>query len=95
MNCGVFPVACELGRELAQHLQPLRQAEHRGLLRVAQNRHHQLFEHLAAPLNQIQVPIGRWIKRAGIDGDDLLQESSIFLTDDRQARVKEDSMRQG
>jgi hypothetical protein len=41
------------------------------------------------------VPVGRRIKRAGIDGNDLLQESSIFLTDNRQARVKEDSMRQG
>ncbi|MGA8313453.1 MAG: hypothetical protein WB755_25745, partial [Terriglobales bacterium] len=45
-------------------------------------------------LNQIQVPVGRWIKRAGIDGDDLLQSSSFFLTGCRQAWVKEDSMRQ-
>jgi hypothetical protein len=41
------------------------------------------------------VPVGRWIKRAGIDRDDLFQASSLFLTENRQAWVKEDSMRQG
>src|SRR6185437_6013987 len=43
-----------------------------------QDGHDQLVENLAAPFDQIQVPVGRWIKRAGIDGDDLLQRSPHF-----------------
>ena len=37
---------------------------------------HQLFEHLAASLNQIEVPVGGRIKRPGIDSDALIQWSS-------------------
>jgi hypothetical protein len=35
-----------------------------------------LFEHLAALLNQIEVPVGGRIKRPGINSDALIQSSS-------------------
>ena len=91
----IHPNVPEVRSQGFQHGAALPQAEQRVLVRIPQDRDNQLVEDLAAAVNQIQVPVGRGIERAGIDGNDLLQESSIFLTDNRQARVKEDSMRQG
>ena len=68
----------ELGGQGLQHGAAFAQAEQRALLRIAQDGHDQLVENLAAPFNQVQVPVGRRIKRAGIDGDDLIQRSPQF-----------------
>ena len=72
------PAADEPGlrRQLQQHLAALRHAEHRALLRVAQDRDHQFLKDLAASLNQIEVPVGGRIKRPGIDNRALIQSSS-------------------
>jgi hypothetical protein len=35
-----------------------------------------MLKHLAASLNQIEVPVGGRIKRSGIDSDALIQSSS-------------------
>src|SRR4029077_1958886 len=85
----------QIGGQSLQHGPALAQTEQRVLVRIAQDRHDQFVKNLAATFNQIQVPVGRWIKRAGIDGDDLFQASSLFLTENRQAWLKEDSMRRG
>ena len=71
-------------RQFPQHLQPLGHAEHRTLLRVAQNRHDQFFKDFGPALDQIEVPISGRIKRTGIDSKALMQSSSqerIRLTD--------------
>src|SRR6266511_1400697 len=52
---------------LDQHLPPLFHGEQRRLFRVPQDGHNQLVEYLRAPLNQIEVAVGRRIKRSWID----------------------------
>ncbi len=53
---------------LFQHLQPFTDGKQRVFFRVAQHGDDQLIKNLAAPLNQVEVPVGYWIKRTGIDG---------------------------
>ncbi len=73
---GVQPDIFQACRKRSEHLDPLGHTEHRALLRVTENRDHQFFKDLAASLNQIEVPIGRRIKRTGIDRDAFVQSSS-------------------
>jgi len=49
------------------------QAKQRILVRIPQDRHHQFVENLAAAFDQVQMPVGRWIERAGIDRNDFSQ----------------------
>src|SRR5882762_4978713 len=65
-----------MSRQLPQHLQSLSHAEHRALLRVAQDRDHQLFKNLGAPLDQIEMPVRSRIKRSRINSDAFVQSSS-------------------
>ncbi len=46
------------------------------LSRIAGDGHDQPIEELAAPMDQVEVPVRNRIERSGIDGDDLLQETS-------------------
>ena len=73
---GVDANILQMRCERPQHLQPLGHAEHRALLRVAQDADHQFLKNLGAPLDQVEVPVGGRIKRAGIDSDAFVQSSS-------------------
>ena len=54
---------------LAQHFHALGQREQRLLFGVAQHGYHQPAENLGAALDQVEVPVGHRIERAGIDGE--------------------------
>src|SRR5581483_9082930 len=59
-----------------EHLQALIQTEQGLLFRIAQDGHDQLVENLAAPLDEIQMPVRERVKRARIDSNDRLQSAS-------------------
>src|ERR1019366_4048940 len=43
---------------------------------VGRNRHNQPTEELAAAMDQVEVSVRNWVERSGINGDDVLQETS-------------------
>ena len=73
---GIDAHVAQIGSKLAQHLLPFSQAEHRTFFRIPKDRDHQLFEDLAASLDQVEVAVGRWIEGTGIDSDAFVQSSS-------------------
>ena len=67
------------------------QAEERGVfLGIAGDGDDQVVEELAAPVNQVEVPVGDRIERTGVDGSDLFQCASavnLRLAPESRART--------
>src|ERR1017187_7954522 len=76
----------ELGGHRLQHVFALFHVEQSFVLvEVAGNRHNEPVEELAATMDQVQVAVRNRVERSGIDGDDILQETSErreFMPDD-------------
>src|ERR1019366_1315072 len=67
----------ELGRHRRQHLFALFRAEQGfAFVEVGCNRHDEPVEELGTAMDQVQVSVRNWVERSGINGDDILQETS-------------------
>jgi len=71
-----------------KHLDPLRNRKERRLLRVVQDRDHQVIKDLCPTRNQIQMTVGQRIEAAGVNGFDGIQESLLSKTHRRLHRFR-------
>ena len=66
----------QVGDPLFQHVCSFRQRKQWGLLGILENRHYELIEYLAAPVDKVEMTVRKGVESAWIDRYDVLQRTS-------------------
>src|SRR5204862_7144371 len=68
IDADLTPTLIDILQNFGEHLLPFLDSEEGLLLRIDQNADDYLVEEFAAALDNVQMAVGNWVKRPGVDG---------------------------